>query len=72
LRRTLAGDTAPRAHMSLLAKDTRLAVAAGRASGHEGVLGAPFAAALQAGLAGRDDGALLDWMRDHPEGLPRP
>lgn len=76
LRRALAGDAAPRAHMSLLAKDTRLAVAAGRASGHEGVLGAHaaavFAAALQAGLAGRDDGALLDWMREHPEGLPRP
>jgi len=30
--RRLAGDTAPRAHMSLLAKDTRLAVAAGRAA----------------------------------------
>ena len=76
LRRALAGDAAPRAHMSLLAKDTRLAVAAAQASGHEGVLGpraaAVFAAALQAGLAGHDDGALLAWMRDHPEGLPRP
>ena len=76
LRRQLAGDTAPRAHMTLLAKDTRLAVAAGRAAGHEGVLGpqaaAVFAAALSEGMAGLDDGALLDWMRAHPDGLPSP
>ncbi len=76
LRRQLAGDTAPRAHMTLLAKDTRLAVAAGRAAGHEGVLGpqaaAVFAAALREGMDGLDDGALLDWMRAHPGGLPKP
>lgn len=76
LRRRLAGDMAPRAHMSLLAKDTRLAVAAGRSTGHQGVLGpqaaAVFAAALAQGMAGQDDGALLDWMREHPAGLPPP
>ena len=76
LGRALAGDTAPRAHMTLLAKDTRLAVAAGRSAGHEGVLGplasAVFAAALGDGMAGEDDGALLRWMRDHPGGLQKP
>ncbi|MBL0918315.1 MAG: NAD(P)-dependent oxidoreductase [Hydrogenophaga sp.] len=74
LQRALAGDTAPRAHMTLLAKDTGLAVAAGERAGHAGVLGplaaAVFAAALRDGLAGHDDGALLDWMRRHPDGLP--
>jgi putative dehydrogenase len=74
MARALAGDTAPRAHMTLLAKDTGLAVAAGARAGHAGVLGplaaAVFAAALRDGLAGQDDGALLDWMRQHPDGLP--
>jgi 3-hydroxyisobutyrate dehydrogenase-like beta-hydroxyacid dehydrogenase len=76
LARALAGDTAARAHMSLLAKDTGLAVAAAQRVGHAGVLGpqaaAVFAAALRDGLAGHDDGALLGWMRQHPDGLPRP
>lgn len=76
MARALAGDTAPRARMTLLAKDTGLAVAAARRAGHAGVLGpqaaAVFAAALRDGLTGCDDGALLDWMRTHPDGLPRP
>lgn len=76
MARALAGDTAPRAHMTLLAKDTGLAVAAGARAGHAGALGplaaAVFAAALRDGLADHDDGALLDWMRQHPDGLPRP
>lgn len=74
MARALAGDTAPRAHMTLLAKDTGLAVAAGARAGQAGALGplaaAVFAAALRDGLAGHDDGALLDWMRQHPDGLP--
>lgn len=76
LRRALAGDTTPLAHMTLLAKDTGLAVAAGRLAGQSGALGplaaAVFQAALAEGMAGFDDAALLDWMRRHPDGLPRP
>ncbi|MBX3610659.1 MAG: NAD(P)-dependent oxidoreductase [Hydrogenophaga sp.] len=76
LRRALTGDHQPLAHMTLLAKDTGLAVAAAHRAGHAGVLGplaaAVFAAALGEGMAGRDDAALLDWMRAHPDGLPKP
>src|SRR5690606_12909083 len=76
MRRALAGEAAPLAHMTLLAKDTGLAVAAGARAGHTGVLGpqaaAVFAAALADGMAGCDDSALLDWMRQHPDGLPKP
>jgi len=63
MRRAIAGDFAPRAHMTLLHKDTRLALEAARAAGFEGPLGpaahAVFEAALAAGMAGLDDGALL-------------
>ena len=67
MRRVLAnggaGDYAPRAHMTLLAKDTRLAVEASRSAGCEGPLGASasavFAQALQAGLADEDDAAVF-------------
>ncbi len=76
MRRALAGDAAPLAHMTLLAKDTGLAMAAARRAGQEGVLGpratATFAAALAEGMADRDDAALLDWMRAHPGGLAKP
>lgn len=69
MQRAIAGDYAPRAHMTLLAKDTRLAVQAGRDAGFEGPLGAAardvFAAACAGGLADLDDAALLQWlMRD--------
>jgi L-threonate 2-dehydrogenase len=64
--RAIAGDFAPRAHMTLLGKDTRLAVAAATAAGFEGPLGAAtrdtFAAASQAGLADLDDAALLAFL----------
>lgn len=40
MRRALAGDYAPRAHVTLLEKDTRLAIEAARAAGFEGRLGA--------------------------------
>lgn len=67
LRRALAGDTAPRARMALLAKDTRLAQQAAQAAGFDGPLGpaaaAVFARALQAGLADEDDAALWRWLR---------
>jgi 3-hydroxyisobutyrate dehydrogenase len=64
-RRVLAGDTAPRAHMRLLAKDAVLALAAARAVGLALPLGGEaaetFAAACRAGLAEADDSAL--WRR---------
>ena len=67
MRRAIAGDFAPRAHMTLLAKDTRLAIEAARAAGFEGPLGAvasvTFARAVDAGMAGLDDGAVLGLMR---------
>jgi 3-hydroxyisobutyrate dehydrogenase len=63
MRRAIAGDFGPRAHMTLLRKDTRLAVEAAREAGFEGPLGATasavFNAAVQAGMADLDDGALL-------------
>ena len=70
MRRALEGDLAPRAHMTLLAKDTRLALEAAQRVGFEGPLGAVasgvFAAAVQAGMAGLDDGALLNFL-DRPK-----
>ena len=67
MRRAMVGDFAPRAHMTLLEKDTRLAVQAAQAAGFAGPLGASaaqvFAHAHAAGLADQDDGALLQWMR---------
>lgn len=64
--RALAGDYAPRAHMTLLEKDTALAVQAAASAGFAGPLGAAardvFAHASAAGLAGLDDAALLRWL----------
>lgn len=63
MRRAVDGDYAPRAHMTLLAKDTRLAIEAALAVGFDGPLGAPardvFARALEAGLGQLDDAALF-------------
>lgn len=68
LRRALAGDTTPRARMSLLAKDSRLALDAAHAAGAVLPVGeaaaAQFAAALAAGLAGADDSVLWRWLAD--------
>ena len=62
LRRALAGDERPQAHMALLAKDSALALAAARAAGFDAPVGAVaaarFAAACAAGLARADDAAL--------------
>ena len=66
MRRAIAGDYAPRAHMTLLEKDTRLAVQAALDAGFDGPLGAAardvFASASAGGMAGLDDAALLKWM----------
>jgi L-threonate 2-dehydrogenase len=63
MRRAIAGDYAPRAHVTLLQKDTRLAVEAAAAAGFTGPLGAAardvFARAAAAGLADLDDAALF-------------
>lgn len=67
MRRAIAGDLAPRAHMTLLAKDTRLAIEAAHQAGWVGPLGPraaeQFARAVAAGLAGLDDAAMLRWLR---------
>ena len=63
MRRAIEGDYAPRAHMTLLQKDTRLAVEAAQRVGVTPVLGtqasAIFAQASAAGLSQEDDAALL-------------
>lgn len=67
MRRAIDGDFAPRAHITLLEKDTRLAVQAARAAGFDGPLGERASDALAqahaAGLADLDDAALLLWLR---------
>jgi L-threonate 2-dehydrogenase len=66
MRRALADDFAPRAHVTLLEKDTRLALDCGRAAGFEGPLGqhasSVFARASAAGLAGLDDAAIFTYL----------
>lgn len=63
MRRAIAGDYEPRAHVTLLQKDTRLAIEAARAAGFTASLGAcahrVFSDAVDAGLAELDDAALL-------------
>jgi 3-hydroxyisobutyrate dehydrogenase-like beta-hydroxyacid dehydrogenase len=70
MQRAIAGDFEPRAHMTLLEKDTRLALQAAAAAGFSGPLGgaahAVFARACESGLAGLDDGALLQLLRQPP------
>jgi len=78
LRRVLAnggeGDYAPRAHMTLLQKDTRLAVAAAQAAGFVGPLGASasqvFSAASDAGLSGLDDAAVFKLLSGQTPTIP--
>lgn len=63
LRRALVNDYAPRAHVTLLEKDTRLAVEAGDSVGFTPELGrlaaAVFAQAHAAGLAEEDDASIF-------------
>lgn len=66
MRRAIAGDYDPRAHMTLLEKDTRLALEAAQSVGFAGPLGAiardVFAQASAGGLAEQDDAALFKWL----------
>lgn len=67
LRRAIAGDLAPRAHTSLLNKDTHLALAMAAATGAATPLGAlaaqAFARACASGWADADDASLLELAR---------
>jgi L-threonate 2-dehydrogenase len=67
MRRAIADDFEPRAHTTLLAKDTKLAVAAAQQLGFKTPLGQltteTFARALAHGLAGQDDASLIKLMR---------
>jgi 3-hydroxyisobutyrate dehydrogenase len=67
MRRAIAGDYAPRAHVTLLQKDTRLALEAAAAAGFAGSLGPvaheAFNRAAAAGDAQLDDAALLRLFR---------
>lgn len=69
MRRAIDGDLSPRAHMTLLAKDTRLANEAAAEAGFSGPLGARasavFRAACESGLSELDDGALLAFLQQH-------
>ena len=73
MRRAIAGDLAPRAHTTLLAKDTRLALQMADAAGFDTAVGAQaaalFARACAAGLGGLDDASLLQLLlrRDGPQ-----
>jgi 3-hydroxyisobutyrate dehydrogenase-like beta-hydroxyacid dehydrogenase len=68
MRRAIEGDYAPRARVTLLEKDTRLALEAAKAAGFHGPLGARasqvFAEAHQAGLAGLDDAAIFKHLQN--------
>ncbi len=68
LRRALAGRDEPLAHMTLLAKDSALAMAEARALQQAAPVGAAaaatFARALAAGLGANDDSALYRWLLD--------
>ena len=67
MARALADDLAPRAHMTLLTKDTRLACDAALAVNCDAPLGQHaaqvFAKACEAGWADLDDAALLQFLR---------
>ncbi len=68
LRRALAGDAAPRAHMTLLAKDSALALQAAADAGATLPVGQAaarhFAQAVEGGLARADDSALWRWLAE--------
>ena len=67
MARALAGDFAPRAHTTLLAKDSALALKMAAEAGVAPALGgqaaAMFQAALAAGYAGEDDARMLSLVR---------
>jgi 3-hydroxyisobutyrate dehydrogenase-like beta-hydroxyacid dehydrogenase len=74
LHRALAGDTTPRAHMGLLAKDSALALGAAHAVGTEVPVGVAaalqFALALQDGMGLADDSALWRWIETRAAAAP--
>ncbi len=67
MSRALANDFAPRAHMTLLAKDTQLALAMAAKAGVDCLVGTPasqaFLDAACSGYADMDDAALLPFFR---------
>lgn len=67
MRRVISGDLAPRAHMTLLAKDSQLALQMAKSVGFESTVGEraaqAFAKALQAGMGELDDAALIRLYR---------
>jgi len=72
MRRAIAGDPkqlSPLAHMTLLEKDTRMALEMGLEAGYAGPLGASavkvFKDASASGLAGCDDAAMLVFLRKY-------
>jgi putative dehydrogenase len=69
MRRALAGATDIQAHMRLLTKDTRLAVAAAQRAQRQVPLGQMakdrFAQACADGMQDQDDSAMLAWCRQH-------
>jgi 3-hydroxyisobutyrate dehydrogenase len=75
MARALADDYAPRAHTTLLAKDTTLALQMARSAGIEPPLGSAaqllFARACAGGLAALDDASLLMLMRRQFDGSGR-
>ena len=66
MRRALAHDTQALAHMTMLAKDTGLAIDAAQTAGFQGVLGMrtahAFAQALAQGMQDQDDSAMLKFI----------
>jgi L-threonate 2-dehydrogenase len=69
MRRAISGDFTPRAHMTLLAKDSKLALQAASEAGFFPQIGTEaavvFAKALEAGFAQHDDAALIRLFRIH-------
>jgi L-threonate 2-dehydrogenase len=67
MRRAIAGDLAPRAHTSLLNKDTHLALGMAARLGMDVPVGAQaaalFARACDGGCAGLDDASLFELLR---------
>ncbi len=67
MRRAIVGDLAPRAHTTLLAKDTTLALGMAEDAGFDPSLGRVaanrFQEACAAGFGARDDASLLDLLR---------
>ena len=76
MARALAGDFAPRAHTTLLAKDSALALQMAAEAGVRPRLGseaaAMFQAALAAGYADDDDGRMLSLVQQAWANLPPP